>query len=123
MDVVRRFLFKKGTRHFSKFNCFPGWDARAGKQLHTWVRGTEHFSQHCQSRRVSNAVRVVGANISANIPHVCLLVSETQEDIQENCIGRKIWLLFSTIFVRYIFICYKLRKLGSICSHDAPRTS
>jgi hypothetical protein len=102
MDAVRRLLFKKGTRRFREFNCFPGWDARAGKQLHRWVRGTEHFSPVCQSRTVSNAERVVGANSSANIPHVCLLVSEAEKTFRKIVLDVKYGYCFSQfLFVRF----------------------
>lgn len=83
MDVVHRLLFKKGMRRFRKFNCFPGWSARAGRQLHRWVRDTGHFSPLFQSRTVSNAVRVARANSSANIPHICFLVSETEKTFRK----------------------------------------
>jgi len=74
---------KKGKRRFRKFNCFGGWGARAGRQLHRWVRGSEHFSPLFLQRTASNAVSVVGANSSANIPHICLLVSETEKTFRK----------------------------------------
>ena len=101
MDVVHRFLFKKGTSRFRKFNCFLGWGARAERQLHRWVRDTEHFSPLFQSRTASNAVRVVGANSSAKIPRVCLLVSETEKTFRKIVLGVKYGYGFSQfLFVR-----------------------